>query len=137
MVAGVEDDLDTLVREYVAERGHVVEGQGVNDKDSASGYGYLDEADSLGVAEEAVSFQIESDAGLLSQRVHYAEEAGLVLYEFVILDGTVRLSGQSGSEFPYIFVYVSGRSSGGLLAALQVAAGEVWYLHFTCIYLHS
>ena len=80
----MQDDLDGFVREYIAERGHVVEGEGVNEEYPASGYGYLYEADALGVAEEAVGFQVEGNTGLLSQRIRYAEEAELVLYEFEV-----------------------------------------------------
>jgi len=35
-----------------------------------------------------------------------------------------------------MLVYTSGRPTGELLVAQQVAAGGVWYLHLTCIRLH-
>ena len=64
MVAGVEDYLDALIREHTAERGHVVKGEGINQEYPAIGCGYLDEADALRVAEEAVGLEVEGDTGL-------------------------------------------------------------------------
>ena len=84
VVAGVQNDLDVLVGEYIAEGSQVIEGKGVNEEYLAGGYGNLDQADALRVAKEAVRFQVEGDTGLLSQSLDDADEAGLVLYEFVI-----------------------------------------------------
>ncbi len=87
VVAGVEYDFDALIGEQVAEGNHVVEREGVNEEYLSGGCGYLDEADALGVAKEAVGLEVEGDTGLCSERIHYAEEAGLVLYELGVCGG--------------------------------------------------
>ena len=84
VVARVQDDLNALVGEYIAEGSQVIEGKGVNEEYLAGGCGNLDQTDALRVAKEAVGFEVEGDAGLLSQCLDDADEAGLVLYEFVI-----------------------------------------------------
>ena len=77
----MQDNFNTLVRKDIAQRSHIVQGERIDEKHPA-GYRYLDEAYTFGILEEPVRFQINSNAGLLTQRLHDADEEGLVVYEF-------------------------------------------------------